>query len=1296
MYRTFSILLIALLLGNTGIAQLTVTPNATADQLVKTLAGSGVTISSPTLTCAGNANGVFTTISSTLGLSGGIVLTNGSAVDTTFYVYDSLWGTTVGGFDYGVGNPASDFASTANATPGDTDLSALAGGVVTYDACVLEFDFTATGDTVSFNYVFGSEEYTSYTCSSYNDVIGFFLSGGAYTAKTNISLVPGTSIPVAINSVNCGATGAYSTSTCSAEYAGAPYCTYYVDNTAGTTIVYDGFTSVLQAVAAVNPCTPYHLKLGVADVGDDLYDSGVFLQAGSFSSSSSSTSYAGVLASFTTSIDSGCAPLVVHFTNTSKEATSYYWDLGNGTTSTASDSVAGSYLSVGTYTVTLTAYNDSSSCSFTKIITVYPPPTVSFTANDTMVCPGTSVTFTSTTISGSPGAVTYSWNFGDGTSSTGSTPIHTYSSGGYYNITLAVTNSAGCVSALSKESYIHVSSSLFPTAGSIISSSTTLSTGSTELLYDSTSGGVWSSNASIVTVSSAGVVTGISAGNAAITYTVTNGCGSASVTFSLLVINCSKEQIISTIAGNNVFGYSGNGGPATAAELDVPTGVAFDANGNMYIADLYNNVVRKVTTSGTIFTIAGNGYGAGAYGKGGYSGDGGPAFNAELNTPFAVAVDDTGNVYIADAYNNVIRKVSTSGIISTFAGTGFGAGTGTGGYSGDGGPATAAELAIPYGVAFDATENLYIVDANNSVIRKVNTSGTISTIAGNGSWGYSGDGGPATDAQLYLPSGVCVDGAGNIYIDDYFNNVIRKVNTAGTISTVAGNGFDAGTGAFTGYNGDGGPATDAELDFPTGVCLDVAGNLYIADAHNNTIRKVNTSGIITTVAGNGYQAGSYSGGYSGDGGDAIAGELHNPTGVFVDASENLYIADASNSVIRKVGGISGSLNMHTGSSLTFADDAAGGTWSSSNSSIATVNSSGLVTGISAGMDTIRYSVTNSLGSAVASYVFNVGTPTVAPITGASAVCAGSEITLSDITPGGVWSSNRPYFATIDSAGTVTGVNGDGNTIIYYTIGTVCESASANATITVNPLPYAGSIIAAYSSICKGGVLAVDDAISGGTWSSSSGIADVTSFGLVIGLSGGVDTIKYSVNNSCGSATANYVLTVNTAPDAGKITGSTSVAPGSSITVSDSGGVSGGTWKSLNPYFFTINATSPSTAVVTSINTYGEGAITYTVKNACGSATATTYISVITDLAVNNIPSSASNILLYPNPAQTILHIDAPQKVNARLTTIDGKPLRELHNAKDIDISNYANGVYLVEIYNEDGVKLKTERVVKVE
>lgn len=267
-------------------------------------------------------------------------------------------------------------------------------------------------------------------------------------------------------------------------------------------------------------------------------------------------------------------------------------------------------------------------------------------------------------------------------------------------------------------------------------------------------------------------------------------------------------------------------------------------------------------------------------GTAGYSGDGGQATMTELYGPTNVIVDINGNLYIVDADNERIRKVDSMGIVNTIAGNGIN------GFSGDGGQATDAELSYPNDIAFDAIGNLYIADVWNNNIRKINTLGIITTIAGNGGAGYSGDGGQATSAELNMPTGIAFDSFGNLYIVDSFNHVIRKVNTAGIIATIVGNGT-------SGYSGDGGQATAAATN-ANNIAFDNVGNLYICDQSANRIRLVNTSGIITTIVGSG------TAGFSGDGGQATAAELAYPEGIAVDGSGNLLIADRTNARIRLV------------------------------------------------------------------------------------------------------------------------------------------------------------------------------------------------------------------------------------------------------------------------------------------------------------------------------------------------------------------------------------------------------------
>jgi len=365
----------------------------------------------------------------------------------------------------------------------------------------------------------------------------------------------------------------------------------------------------------------------------------------------------------------------------------------------------------------------------------------------------------------------------------------------------------------------------------------------------------------------------------------------------LFVVGCDESDPepsvdpgnITTIAGiAGKFDYKGDGGPALSANLGFITGITLDPSGNIYFVDGAANVVRKIDrSSGTISTIAGTFLGFNVNDPTPSKGDGGPAVEAHLNVPYGVAVDASGNVYISDTGNSVVRKVDkATGTITTVAGK-----KGMIGYTGDGGLAVDAQLYNVYDVAVDKDGNLYLADVHNHAIRKVTAStGKISTIAGIGEHkGFDGDNGPATGAHLDTPQGVTLDDAGNIYIVDSGNHAIRKVTAStGKITTIAG------TGTW-GYEGDGNQAILAKLYAPSSVAVDKAGDVYIADQGSHVIRKITTeTGIINTLAGTG------TAGYSGDGGPAVAAKLSSPQGVAVDSEGNVFITESGNSVIRAV------------------------------------------------------------------------------------------------------------------------------------------------------------------------------------------------------------------------------------------------------------------------------------------------------------------------------------------------------------------------------------------------------------
>ena len=346
----------------------------------------------------------------------------------------------------------------------------------------------------------------------------------------------------------------------------------------------------------------------------------------------------------------------------------------------------------------------------------------------------------------------------------------------------------------------------------------------------------------------------------------------------LFFIHTAYSQTISAIAGIGKQGYSGDNSSAGNAMLNSPWGLAIDHSGNMYIADYANSRIRKINASnGVISTIAGTGVN-------GYNGDGIDAINAQLNAPMGVAVDASGNIYIADDGNYRVRKITVAtGKISTVAGTGVQ------GFSGDGMPATSAKLGDPWHITFDADDNMYITDYSNNRIRKVDASnGIITTVAGNGIRDYYGDDRPATAAALNLPVATAIDSYGNIYIADFNNNSIRKVTAStGIISTIAGDGD-------YGYNTDGIKAVYATLAYPGGVAVDDSGNVYLTDSDNSRIRKINASdGIISTIAGNGT---------SGDSTLATNATLNYPQAITL-SSGNLYFTDTYSGQIRKISNV---------------------------------------------------------------------------------------------------------------------------------------------------------------------------------------------------------------------------------------------------------------------------------------------------------------------------------------------------------------------------------------------------------
>lgn len=332
--------------------------------------------------------------------------------------------------------------------------------------------------------------------------------------------------------------------------------------------------------------------------------------------------------------------------------------------------------------------------------------------------------------------------------------------------------------------------------------------------------------------------------------------------------------IISTVAGTGELGFSGDGGPAVAAQIQKPTAVALSSQGHLYIADEQNKRVRMVGLDGIISTVVGTG-------RTEVQSEERLAVETNLDNAYGIAVDQEDNLYVLSRGHGKIFKVGKDGIARHIAGMG------ERGFAGDGGPAIDAQINFSNHLVADAEGNLFVADTGNQRIRKISPDGIISTVAGMGEMGFAGDGGPAIEAQFAYPAAIAIDGEGSLYIADFNNHRIRKISPDGIIETIAGTGEP-------GYNGDGKNALVSQIGEPCGVAVDRAGYVYIGDQVNNRVRVVTPSGLMHTVAGTGVR------GYSGDGGPAERAQTSNPDIIAFDREDNLYIPDHINGVVRKL------------------------------------------------------------------------------------------------------------------------------------------------------------------------------------------------------------------------------------------------------------------------------------------------------------------------------------------------------------------------------------------------------------
>ena len=582
-----------------------------------------------------------------------------------------------------------------------------------------------------------------------------------------------------------------------------------------------------------------------------------------------------------------------------------------------------------------------------------------------------------------------------------------------------------------------------------------------------------------------------------------------------------------------------------------------------------------------ITTVAGGGGSTGSY-----VGDGGPATAATLNFPMGLFFDSVENLFICDNRNSCIRKISSSGIITTVAGipTSFG-------FSGDGGPATAAHLYAPTDIAMDRIGNLYIADGPNFRIRKVDTAGIITTFAGNGTSGYAGDGSPATGAEIFGTAvTLAVDAIGNVYLSSAQS--VRKVNTADIITTIAG------SPTVSGFSGDGGPATAALLNGVESIAIDKIGNIYLDDRSNYRIRKIDTVGIIRTIAGNG----TY--GFSGDSGPATAAEISQVYGIFVDIAGNIYFTDqVGTERVRKISTFGIITSIAGNGTYSFSGDGGPATAAGfnvpahvarfkggnlyvsdrNNNRIRMVVDSNHVPHFCGG-NTINFNVCTSFISVDSLLaVADIDTGQVekwslvtAPLHGAI-VSAFNAITTGDtLFPTGLSFAPTPGYIGFDTIKVaVTDGYAYDTTTIYVRIDT--------------SLPYAGIILSPGSevtdSVCIGKILTLTNLTTGGLWSVSNTNASV-SLGAVTGISIGRDTIRYIVTNGCGTDTATKVVAIKSCPSRIASPPSTSLKTGSQVTV----------WPNPNDGSFTLSLSSLTNepAHITITNMVGDKVKEFTV------------------------------------------------------------------------------------------------------
>lgn len=940
----------------------------------------------------------------------------------------------------------------------------------------------------------------------------------------------------------------------------------------------------------------------------------------------------------------------------------------------------------GTVTLTWINYNNCGADTLTDTMTVLPAPVLPAITGPDAICGSDTVTYTIAATGG-----TWSTSFIDGSiisnsSAAGTSTANVRPATGSGGLILTYSKSIGTCTTRASKSILHGRPY---TAPAFAGNSKGLYPGESVTITLSPSTYFYTAPISFFALNTDTVLTqpapmliaaGSRNGSALLSHYTGNSCGTDTASTEVFV----NDWINTTIAGRGTIDVpTASPVAGTGVRLYNLSRIARDTTGNLYIFD--EAFIHKQTADGRLTTIAGVMPAENDWYWYSATGDNGPASLAKITSATDIASDAQGNLYLNCPYNNVIRKISPDGIIKHFAGV-----KGTvyryyaevgptpayydhSGYTGDGGPATAAKINATL-LAADDAGNVYFTDKEHNRVRKIDATGIITTIGGNGVNGYTGDGGPATAAAIGAPTGIAVDKNGNVIISS--KGSLRKIAPSGIITTIAGVTGGASTAGTTAMNTA--PLFDGEVK------TDRLGNIFVSGSHN--VKKIDTAGVVSTITNT---AGFYTTIDSFSAHAAVAQSIQ------PDDSGLLYAITGGNTVVKMgkpLAEVSPSIDSQCVASapVTFtamahnSGDHTSFQWKKNGVNVGTDSRMYYDPAIVSG-DTVSVKVYLSAGGlmiAEAGRKMSIDSATPAPtvtIAGGSTLCVGATTSITSTTTGGTWGVSSS--AAMITGNIVTGLSA-GSALISYTVSNVCGTSTDTMQLTVNANPIAGSITGD-STLCASGSTTLASTATGGIWATTNGTVTVSASGAITASTAGTDTILYIVTNTCGADTARQTITVTEAPAAGTITGLDSICQGSGLFLVTS--ATGGVWSSSDTNIISVTAAGMVTA-----STPGTATLSYAITNSCGTATATHTIHVIPVEDCN--PSAvgtatAPSVAIYPNPTTgSFTVVLARPDADAVITVSDlsGRVVKEVSPAGNatqipVSISNLASGTYLVKI-----------------